>query len=167
MPEHSCRSFCTASPSCKITDMYFMLCVHISSIMLPMLTWTLFTHPTGRDHRGEPFAELVCLRGGTRAWTDRVHGQVQAMAGSRCYSAVALRTGELLIYTPAGRRSVPPLQLRALPVMLVASGDWRLMVLTLEGQLQVYNIQQVGGRISGRLGLPSCMPASCLRLCHR
>jgi protein HIRA/HIR1 len=102
-----------------------------------------------RDGSGGAAAssELVCSCGGKVRWKDRVRGKVSALAGNLDMWAAAISDGSLIVYSTAGRRILPPLQLGAPVAFLVVGpgeGDrrWRLMVVTIAGRLFLWDLQK-------------------------
>jgi protein HIRA/HIR1 len=66
------------------------------------------------------------------------------MAGTPAFAAVALSDGSLILYTPAGRRALPPVELGAPVVMMEAAGLFELLVLTADGKLAAWQTTTVG-----------------------
>jgi protein HIRA/HIR1 len=102
-----------------------------------------------RDGSGGAAAssELVCCCGGKVRWKDRVRGKVSALAGNSDMWAAVISDGSLIVYSSAGRRVLPPLQLGAPAAFLVVGpgeGDrrWRLMVVTTGGRLFLWDLQK-------------------------
>ncbi|GIL75426.1 hypothetical protein Vretimale_8060 [Volvox reticuliferus] len=99
---------------------------------------------TDRDSRQRPVAELACLKGSRRQWSDTIQGQVVALAGSSRLAAAATASGDLMVYSSAGRRLFPPIQLGC-PVSILATGSSgpsssMLMALLANGRLRAWDI---------------------------
>ncbi|GLI61960.1 hypothetical protein VaNZ11_004523 [Volvox africanus] len=99
---------------------------------------------TERDSRQRPVAELACLMGCRRQWSDTIQGQVVALAGSSRLAAAATASGDLMVYSSAGRRLFPPIQLGC-PVSILATGSSgpsssMLMALLANGCLRAWDI---------------------------
>lgn len=95
-----------------------------------------------QDHRGQPVAELTCVRGSECVWTDYVAGHAVALAGSNRFSAAALSNGDLLVFSPAGRRLLPALRLGGLAAFLAMDGAWLLLALSIDGSLRLWDMQR-------------------------
>ena len=85
-------------------------------------------------------ADIVCSAGGRTRWTDRCgDSRATHLCGSRVFSAVFFENGVAFVYTPAGRRAVPPLAFpgRAAFVcadeekLVAVTGDCSLIVMDL------------------------------------
>ncbi|KAG2438957.1 hypothetical protein HYH02_010749 [Chlamydomonas schloesseri] len=95
---------------------------------------------SGRDARGRPAGELLCLVGGQRRWTDVVQGAVVALAGSSRLAAAATGNGDLMVYSPAGRRLFPPIRLGwPASFLTVAPGSSLLLALLTDGSLKLWD----------------------------
>ncbi|KAG1654795.1 hypothetical protein FOA52_005730 [Chlamydomonas sp. UWO 241] len=112
----------------------------------------------GRKHdaRGCPVAAVRCSRGSVDAWSDLLPGSVVALTGSGHYLAAATNEGELQVYSLAGRRLLPPIQLGS-PVAFMASDmpggraltqpskggrdpGWLLLCVTCDGMLRLWDL---------------------------
>ncbi|CAL8463095.1 g2629 [Coccomyxa elongata] len=87
-------------------------------------------------------AELMCSCNGKQLWTDRIGGCVARLAGSQNYAAVGLRDGSVQVYSPAGRRLLPAMQLGSAPVFLASDSGWRLLALTQLGSLLLWDLKE-------------------------
>ncbi|BDA47922.1 Protein HIRA [Coccomyxa sp. Obi] len=87
-------------------------------------------------------AELMCSCNGKQIWTDRIGGCVARLAGSQNYAAVGLRDGSVQVYSPAGRRLLPAMQLGSAPVFLVSDSGWRLLAVTQLGSLLLWDLKE-------------------------
>lgn len=76
---------------------------------------------------------------GVVLWADYLPSAVLLMAGNQLFSAVGCEDGTLNIYTPAGRRILPPIILESTPVILQCSSQW-LLCLTATGLLYTWDI---------------------------
>lgn len=63
----------------------------------PQLPLELQAHNAGTDARGRPTAELVCVAGPARQWSDSVQGHIVSLAGSSRVAAVSTTNGDLLV----------------------------------------------------------------------
>ncbi len=63
----------------------------------PQLPLELQAHNAGSDARGRPTAELVCVAGPARQWSDSVQGHIVSLAGSSRVAAVSTTNGDLLV----------------------------------------------------------------------
>lgn len=66
---------------------------------------------TFRDYRGQVQGRVVCSVSGRQLWFDAVQGTVVALSGSLYFAAVATSLGDLLVFSAAGRRLLPPIAL--------------------------------------------------------
>lgn len=76
---------------------------------------------------------------GTIIWVDYLPSAVLLMAGNQLFSAVGCEDGSLNLYSPAGRRLLPPIILESTPVMLQCASQW-LLCLTATGLLYTWDI---------------------------
>ena len=105
-------------------------------------------HPTPP---GTPPASAVGVsRAGVREWDDPVAGAVTVLAASHAFVAAATADGSLIVWSPAGRRLLPPVALAAPPVSLVAQG-WRLLALTADGGVRVWDVATRRGVVATTL----------------
>lgn len=81
---------------------------------------------------------------GRTLWSDTLRGHALCMAGSDAFAAVALSDASLHVYFAAGRRALPPVDLGAPGAMMAADGRYRLLVLTADGKLLVWDLELVG-----------------------
>ncbi|EFJ49808.1 hypothetical protein VOLCADRAFT_117135, partial [Volvox carteri f. nagariensis] len=104
------------------------------------LTLELQANNTGRDVRQRPVAELVCLSGARRQWSDALQGHVVALAGCSRLIAASTANGDLMVYSLAGRRLFPPIRLGAPASFLsAAAGSGVLVALLADGQLRTWD----------------------------
>lgn len=85
---------------------------------------------------------------GTVIWEDYLPSAVLLMAGNALFSAVGCEDGSLNIYSPAGRRLLPPIILESTPVILQCSGPW-LLCLTATGLLYTWDILSFKSTLDG------------------
>eukprot|EP00850_Spirogloea_muscicola_P023746 SM000385S14624 [mRNA] locus=s385:59758:64250:- [translate_table: standard] len=90
--------------------------------------------------------EVVCTHSGVVAWHDAVPCAAAAMAGNAHLWAVACRDGTLQVYTSAGRRALPPMLLGSPAAFLEADSGWRLLAVTLSGDVHLWDLS-LGKRI--------------------
>ena len=108
----------------------------------------VIVHPTPP---GAPPASAVGVsRSGVREWDDLVAGAVTVLAASHAFVAAATADGSLIVWSPAGRRLLPPVALAAPPVSLVAQG-WRLLALTADGGVRVWDVAARRGVVATTL----------------
>mmetsp|Transcript_2658 Transcript_2658/g.5883 ORF Transcript_2658/g.5883 Transcript_2658/m.5883 type:complete len:575 (+) Transcript_2658:976-2700(+) len=111
-----------------------------------------------RDQRGQPLAEVAVSCEGRQLWVNRVPGSVVKCAGTLNFAAVATSSGDMLVFSPAGRRVFPAIRLGGPAAFLVAdstapgmgqlvsaggsgAAGWRLLVVTSDGQLRMWDLQ--------------------------
>ncbi|CAD7701890.1 unnamed protein product [Ostreobium quekettii] len=92
---------------------------------------------------GKDYARLVCRHGIETAWVAEVKGSIALVAGSPRFCAVATAEGDLQIFSASGIRLVPSILLGAKPSFLDSDGDWRLLSLTCQGHLRVWDVGKV------------------------
>ncbi len=89
-----------------------------------------------RDAQGREVARLTCSAGGRALWTDVVRGGVLAVAGTLRFAAAATAAGDLLVFSAAGRRVLPPLSLGAPALLFGHDGEWSVVILTADLQIR-------------------------------
>eukprot|EP00850_Spirogloea_muscicola_P015169 SM000114S24132 [mRNA] locus=s114:115169:120348:- [translate_table: standard] len=90
--------------------------------------------------------EVVCTHGGVAAWHDALPCAASAMAGNAHLWVVACCDGTLQVYTSAGRRALPPMLLGSPVAFLEADSGWRLLAVTLSGDVHLWDLS-LGKRI--------------------
>ncbi|KAG2500684.1 hypothetical protein HYH03_001450 [Edaphochlamys debaryana] len=104
------------------------------------ITLELQAYNNARDARGRPTAELVLLAGPVRRWADVVPGHVVSMAGSSRLAVVSTTNGDLMVYSPAGRRLFPPIRVGCPAAFLSAApGSAQVLALLTDGSLRVWD----------------------------
>ena len=88
---------------------------------------------------------LACSRGGEVLWRDVLPGAALALAGSPSFSAVSTSDGCLTIYTPAGRRALPPIALGGPAALMSATGSHLLVAASGTGSLWLWNLTPTAG----------------------
>lgn len=96
---------------------------------------------TQRDFRGHVLCRLQCVAGGGKTlWYDHVQGAVLCMAGSLKFSAASTAHGDLLVFSAAGRRLLPPIPLGGPAAFMATDGHWRLMVMGVDARVRVWDM---------------------------
>jgi protein HIRA/HIR1 len=97
--------------------------------------------PTMLEARNaEKHCDVVCSSGGTTRWTDRCpDARATHIAGSKQFAAVFFENGTVQLYTPAGRRAMPPLVLPGRAAFVSADGG-RLVAVTGDCSLVVWEL---------------------------
>jgi protein HIRA/HIR1 len=97
--------------------------------------------PTMLEARNaEKHCDVVCSSGGTTRWTDRCSdARATHIAGSKQFAAVFFENGTVQLYTPAGRRAMPPLVLPGRAAFVSADGG-RLVAVTGDCSLVVWEL---------------------------
>ena len=101
--------------------------------------------PTMLEARNsERHADIVCSTAGVIRWTDRcAEARVTHIAGSSKFSAVFFENGTVQLYTPAGRRALPPLVLPGRAAFVSAAGG-QLIAVTGDCSLVVWELGTPG-----------------------
>jgi protein HIRA/HIR1 len=81
-------------------------------------------------------------------WVDYLPSAVLLMTGNKLFSAVGCEDGTLTIYTPSGRRFLPPIMLESTPVILQCSSQW-LLCLTTTGLLYTWDMLKLKSSLHG------------------
>jgi protein HIRA/HIR1 len=81
----------------------------------------------------------VTSKQGAVIWVDYLPSAVLLMAGNQIYSAVGCEDGSVNIYSPSGRRMLPPIIMDSTPVVLQCSSQW-LLCLTATGLLYTWDV---------------------------
>ncbi|CAO3675192.1 unnamed protein product [Umbelopsis vinacea] len=97
---------------------------------------------TRRGNANEPSWVLECQNSNNRGsplWVDYVPSSVLQMTGNKYFCAVGCEDGSIVVYSPAGRRLLPPLMLESTPVWISCSDRW-LLALTATGLLYIWDV---------------------------
>ena len=86
--------------------------------------------PTMLEARnGERHSDVVCSTAGAVRWTDRCsESRATHIAGTKAFAAVFFENGTVQLYTPAGRRAMPPMVTPGRAAFVSASGGWLVAV---------------------------------------
>nr|PNR26189.1 hypothetical protein PHYPA_030763 [Physcomitrium patens] len=87
-------------------------------------------------------AKIICSQGGEVRWCDYLVSMPTALAGNSNFWAVACGDGSLQIYTKAGRRAQPSLMLGSAAAFMDCDENWKLMVVTRNGSLYLWDLQE-------------------------
>ncbi|ORX56925.1 WD40 repeat-like protein [Hesseltinella vesiculosa] len=88
---------------------------------------------------GSECAKVLLSKGGKMVWKDYLPHAVLLMTGNRQFSVVGCEDATIVVYSPAGRRLLPPIVLESTPVVLNCKNEW-LLCLTETGLLYTWNI---------------------------
>ncbi|CAO3591956.1 unnamed protein product [Absidia cylindrospora] len=102
-------------------------------------------NPSGRQ--GSENAKLVVSQHGNILWTDYLISAIILMTGNGFFTAVGCEDGTILIYSPAGRRMLPPIVLESTPVVMTCNSQW-LLCLTATGLLYTWDVMQQKSQLS-------------------
>jgi protein HIRA/HIR1 len=92
----------------------------------------------------ERHCDIVCSAAGTTRWTDRCgDSRATHIAGSSAFAAVFFENGCVQLYTPAGRRAMPPLVLPGRAAFVYAKGG-QLVAVTGDCSLVVWELGTPG-----------------------
>ncbi|KAH8550148.1 WD40-repeat-containing domain protein [Umbelopsis sp. PMI_123] len=98
-------------------------------------SWVLeCQNSSNRDH-----SKVIYCNKGSPVWVDYVPSSVLQMTGNKHFCAVGCEDGSIVIYSPAGRRLLPPLMLESTPVWMSCSDRW-LLALTATGLLYIWDV---------------------------
>lgn len=86
-------------------------------------------------------ASLFCTQKGSLIWKDTIASLPVALAGSPFFWAVGSKDGNLQVYTRGGRRALPLICLGSPAALMVTDNSWRLLVVTLRGNIQLWDLQ--------------------------
>eukprot|EP00884_Botryococcus_braunii_P023583 jgi/Botrbrau1/9909/Bobra.0012s0010.2 len=98
------------------------------------------THVAGP---GDGKTQLRCFSKGEVAWCDLLLGRVTAVGGNLHYCAVGLQDGSLMVYSKAGRRIFPALQLGAAPAIMASDKSYALLVVCTDGSLRLWDLKRM------------------------
>ncbi|KAJ3186484.1 HIR complex subunit [Gaertneriomyces sp. JEL0708] len=101
--------------------------------------------------------KLTCLRGTQQVWSDTLPHPVLFIGGTEVFYAAADVKGEVSIYSPAGRRVVPPVVLEGAPCYMVCEDKW-LMCMTVHGKVWVWDVKTLSLTIDGVSIVPLLRP---------
>ena len=89
---------------------------------------------------GERHSDVVCSTAGAVRWTDRCsESRATHIAGTKAFAAVFFENGTVQLYTPAGRRAMPPMVTPGRAAFVSASGG-RLVAVTGDCSLIVWDL---------------------------
>ncbi|KAI8337443.1 WD40-repeat-containing domain protein [Chlamydoabsidia padenii] len=89
--------------------------------------------------QGFDCTKIVASRRGMVLWADYLASAVLLMTGNEYFSAVGCEDASILVYSPSGRRLLPPIVLESTPVVMTCKEDW-LLCLTATGLLYTWDI---------------------------
>ena len=97
--------------------------------------------PTMLEARnGERHSDVVCSTAGAVRWTDRCsESRATHIAGTKAFAAVFFENGTVQLYTPAGRRAMPPMVTPG-RAAFVSAGGGRLVAVTGDCSLIVWDL---------------------------
>ncbi|KAI8384389.1 WD40-repeat-containing domain protein [Radiomyces spectabilis] len=98
--------------------------------------------------RDKDYAKLVVSRHGSILWTDYLPSAILLMTGNSLFCAAGCEDGTLHVYSPAGRRLMPPVILESTPVILQCNEQW-LLCLTLTGLIYTWDIPREQSCLDG------------------
>lgn len=100
------------------------------------------------DEKSLVRTKVVTSKQGIALWVDYLPSAVLLMTSNQVFSAVACEDGSLNIYTPSGRRLLPPIILDSTSVILQCSEQW-LLCLTATGLLYSWDILSFKSHLDG------------------
>nr|XP_024398569.1 protein HIRA-like isoform X2 [Physcomitrium patens] len=87
-------------------------------------------------------AKIICSQDGEVRWCDYLVSMPTALSGNSNFWAVACGDGSLQIYTMAGRRAQPSIMLGSAAAFMDCDENWKLMVVTRNGLLHLWDLQE-------------------------
>ncbi|OZJ03631.1 hypothetical protein BZG36_03720 [Bifiguratus adelaidae] len=98
-----------------------------------------YSHARLTHMSADEATKLKCFRGGQEIWTNYLQYAVIFISISLNFIAVSCEDGSLHIYTPHGRRILPPIALEA-PASYIVSSDRHLLVITMVGLVYTWDV---------------------------
>ncbi|KAI8365862.1 WD40-repeat-containing domain protein [Choanephora cucurbitarum] len=92
--------------------------------------------------------KVVNSKQGKIVWIDYLPSAVLLMTGNKHFSAVSCEDGSIHVYSPAGRRLLPPMIMESTPVVFQCASQW-IVCVTATGLLYTWNIAQMKCALSG------------------
>ncbi|KAI8986936.1 WD40-repeat-containing domain protein [Pilobolus umbonatus] len=99
------------------------------------------------DNKVKSRTKVVISKQGTALWVDYLSTNVLLMAGNHLFSSLGCEDGSIHVYSPSGRRMLPPIVLESTPVILQCSSQW-LLCLTATGLLYTWDIINFKSRLN-------------------
>lgn len=115
-----------------------------------------------------PGCALLCTRGGACLWSDALPFPAVCLAGCSAFSAAATTAGDVVVYSPCGRRALPPLCIGSPAAFLSAAArpPTLLACASACGTLWVWTLSGIGSlccEASCALREPVAHAVACLR----
>lgn len=85
---------------------------------------------------------------GVQLWVDYVPSAILIMTGNELYSAIGCEDGSIYIYSPNGRRLLPPMVMESTPVILQCKQEW-LVCLTATGLVYTWDVVHFKSQLNG------------------
>ncbi|KAI8059330.1 WD40-repeat-containing domain protein [Gongronella butleri] len=85
--------------------------------------------------------KLLLSKDGQEVWTDYLPHAIMLMTGNLRFYAVACEDASLVVYSPSGRRLLPPIILESTPVVLTSNEQW-LLCLTECGFVYTWDMKE-------------------------
>ncbi|KAG0175754.1 HIR complex subunit, partial [Apophysomyces sp. BC1034] len=93
---------------------------------------------TGKGENND-YSKIVAISQGSPIWSDYVSSAIVLITGNDMFTAIGCEDGTLHVYSPAGRRLIPPIVLESSSVFLHSSDQW-LLCLTSTGLVYTWDI---------------------------
>ncbi|KAI8884517.1 WD40 repeat-like protein [Backusella circina FSU 941] len=90
-------------------------------------------------HNEQKGIKLLAYKNGVNVWVDYLQYAVVLIAGNTLFAVVGCEDGSIHVYSPSGRRLLPPIVLDSTPVLLECSNQW-LLCLTATGLVYTWDI---------------------------
>lgn len=114
----------------------------------PTVVMECHNAPSSHNQSSLVKTKVVTSRKGAILWTDYLPSAVLLMTGNQLFSCVSCEDGSIYIYTPLGRRLLPPIMLESTPVILQCSSQW-LLCLTSTGLLYTWDVVNFKSNLHG------------------
>ncbi|KAI0076485.1 WD40 repeat-like protein [Panus rudis PR-1116 ss-1] len=85
--------------------------------------------------------EVIYVNGKQTQWLDYLPVPVMALTATSTFCAATMQDGSLNVYSPTGRKIMPPISL-GVPVSVISGSKNMLMVVTSTGQMHVWDVKK-------------------------
>jgi protein HIRA/HIR1 len=114
----------------------------------PTIVMECHNAPNSHNPNSLVKTKVVTSKQGIPIWVDYLPSAVLLMTGNQLLSAVSCEDGTLHVYSPSGRRYLPPILLESTAVLLQCSAQW-LLCLTATGLLYTWDMMHFKSSLHG------------------